>query len=52
MAEGDAPEEEALPDGAFLAADLPVAGRAGVGLPGPPRLPEPFDAPDSAMARG
>ena len=24
--------------------------RAGVGLPGPPRLPEPCDAPDSAMA--
>ena len=39
-----APDVALRPDGAL------EARRAGVGLPGPPRLPEPCDAPDSAMA--
>lgn len=40
----DAPDVALRPDGTL------DSRRAGVGLPGPPRLPEPCDAPDSAMA--
>ena len=48
----DAPDVALRPEG--VAEEEPEdaldSRRPGVGLPGPPRLPEPCDAPDSAMA--